>query len=94
MTGGRAPIRIDDEFVDQIAAALAERVADRLRQIDGGEDRYFDADAAGRYLGVRRKRVHDLTSAGALVPDGHDGRKPLYRKSTLDAYAQRVGRDG
>lgn len=85
-----APIRIDDEFVDHIAAVLAVRVADRLREVARDDDRYFDAEAAGRYLGLSRKRVHDLTSAGALVPDGHDGRKPLYRKSTLDAYVQGV----
>lgn len=84
----RIPIAVDDEFVDRVATVLAVRVADRLREIDAGEDRYFDAEGAGRYMGIPRKRVHDLTSAGALVPDGHDGRKPLYRKSTLDAYLQ------
>jgi hypothetical protein len=85
-----APIRIDDAFVDYIAATLAERVADRLRAVERDDDRYLDADAAGRYMGLSRKRVHDLTSTGALVPDGRDGRKPLYRKSTLDAYLQGV----
>jgi hypothetical protein len=88
MTAGHAPIRLDDEFVDRFATVLAVRVADRLRQIDAGEDRHFDAEGAGRYMGIPRKRVHDLTSAGALVADGHDGRKPLYRKSTLDAYLE------
>ncbi|MEX1142872.1 MAG: hypothetical protein WD399_07605 [Thermoleophilaceae bacterium] len=83
-----APIRIDDEFVDLIASALATRVADRLGEVERGEDRYFDADAAGRYLGIPRKRIHDLTSADALVPDGYDGRKPLYRRSSLDAYVK------
>jgi hypothetical protein len=89
VTGGHAPIRIDDEFVDHMAARLAEHVAEQLRHT--ADDRYFDAEAAGRYMGVPRKRVHDLTSAGALVPDGHDGRKPLYRKTTLDAYVQGAG---
>ncbi len=88
---GHAPIRVDDEFVDHIAAVLAVRVADRLRDVARDDDRYFDAEAAGRYLGIPRKRVHDLTSTGALVPDGHDGRKPLYRKSTLDAYVRGAG---
>jgi len=86
--GGHAPIRVDDVFVDVFAAALAAHVADRLREVELGEDRYYDADAAGRYLGIPRKRIHDLTSAGTLVPDGYDGRKPLYRQSTLDAYVQ------
>jgi hypothetical protein len=86
---GHAPIRIDDEFVGDLAERIAERVADRLHDAD--DDGYLDAEASGRYMGVPRKRVHDLTSAGALVPDGHDGRKPLYRKSTLNAYLRGEG---
>jgi hypothetical protein len=89
LTAGHASIRLDDEFVAGLAARLADHVADRLGE--QAADGYLDADAAGRYLGVPRKRIYDLTSSGALVPDGHDGRKPLYRKSRLDAYAQGAG---
>lgn len=79
-------VQIDDELVGRLAAVVADQVAGRLA--DSAHDGYLDAEAAGRYLCVPRKRIHDLTSAGALVPDGRDGRKPLYRRATLDAYAQ------
>jgi hypothetical protein len=36
--------------------------------------------------------VHDLTSARLLVPDGHDGRRPLYLRRSLDAYVRGRGR--
>lgn len=81
----RATITVSDEFVDQLAARLAAHVALQLRD-PTDHDGYLDPEAAGRYMGVSRKRVHDLTSSGVLIPDGHDGRKPLYRKRTLDAY--------
>jgi excisionase family DNA binding protein len=47
------------------------------------------ADAA-RYLGLTRKRIYDLTSMRALEPDGRDGRTPLFRRETLEAYVRRA----
>lgn len=83
---------LDDAALD----ALAERLAPRLAHLAPGPaptetDGWLTAADAAHYLGVTRKRIHDLTSARALVPDGRDGRTPLYRRSTLDAYA-RTGR--
>ena len=89
MIADRAAITISDQLVDQLAERVAHHVARRLR--DETDDGYLDPAAAAGYLGVARKRIHDLTSAGALVPDGRDGRKPLYRKHTLDAYVQSGG---
>ena len=51
-------------------------------------DGYLTPQGAAEYLGVKRKRIYDLTSARQLVPDGRDGRTPLYRRSTLDRYAR------
>lgn len=45
---------------------------------------------AARYLGVSRKRIYDLTGSRALEPDGRDGRTPLFRRGTLDAYVRRA----
>ncbi len=88
---GLPVLRADERFVEQLADTLAERVADRL-QGQGGEDGgYLTAEAAGRYVGVSRRRIHNLTSAGLLIPDGHDGRTPLYSRRTLDDYVRHGG---
>jgi hypothetical protein len=88
---GLPVLRADERFVELLAAMVAEQVAERL-QPEGEDEGYLNAEAAGRYLGVSRRRIHDLTSARLLAPDGHDGRTPLYRRRTLDEYVGR--RDG
>jgi hypothetical protein len=82
---GRPLVRVDERFVEQLAERVAGQVASRLRQRTGPKEGYLNAEAAGRYIGARRKRIHDLTSMGRLVPDGHDGRQaallpPLARR--------------
>ena len=74
-------------------AALAVKLAPYLPQprVSEGADGWLAPAAAAEYLGVGRRRVYDLKSAGALEPDGFDGRTPLWRRSTLDAYALRGG---
>ncbi len=52
---------------------------------------YLNPEAAGRYICVPRRRIHELTSAGLLTPDGYDGRTPLYRRQTLDEYVTAAG---
>ncbi len=81
-------LRVDERFVEQLAERVAGQVASRMRQRTGPDEGYLNAEAAGRFIGTTRKRIHDLTSMGRLVPDGHDGRTPLYRRDTLDAYVQ------
>ena len=93
---GLPALRADDRFVETLADALAERVVERLGgetaeghgAINGG---YLNPEAAGRYICDSRRRIHELTSAGLLVPDGRDGRTPLYRRRTLDEYVRRAG---
>jgi hypothetical protein len=89
---GLPVLRADERFVEALAATVAERVAERLQDGSADDDGYMNAEAAGRYLCVPRRRIHELTSAGLLVPDGRDGRTPLYRRRTLDEYATRAGR--
>jgi hypothetical protein len=88
---GMAVLRADERFVEALADALAERVAARLGTGDEAEEGYLDAEAAGRFIGASRRRIHELTSDGRLVPDGHDGRRPLYRRGTLEAYVKGEG---
>jgi hypothetical protein len=84
-------LRADERFVEELAGLLAERVAEALGGEGRAEEGYLDAAAAGRYLGASRKRIHDLTSGGLLVPDGHDGRRPLYLRRSLDRYVRGEG---
>jgi hypothetical protein len=89
---GLPVLRADERFVEALAGAVAEQVADRLQ--GGAEDEgYFNPEAAGRYICVSRRRIHELTSAGLLTPDGYDGRTPLYRRGTLDRYVKGEGDD-
>jgi len=76
---GLPALRADERFVEALAATVAEQVVDRLRETGEG-DGFLNPESAGRYISVSRRRIHDLTSAGQLVPDGYDGRTPLYRR--------------
>jgi len=84
---------LSDEELRRLAEALAPLLLDRLgagqEQREPVDDGYLTPDAAARYLSVSRKRIYDLTSMRALMPDGRDGRTPLFTRETLDAYVRR-----
>ncbi len=86
-------VGLDDDALDALAERLAPRLEARLGRRPaagvGAEHWMTPADAA-RYLGLTRKRIYDLTSMRALEPDGRDGRTPLFRRDTLDAYVRRA----
>jgi hypothetical protein len=84
-----AELRSDPEALAELRAALdALTPASRPTGDDGRDDGYLAPAAAARYLGISRKRVYDLTSCRAIVPDGRDGRTPLFLRATLDSYAR------
>jgi hypothetical protein len=72
-----------------LADALAERIVERLgaRSISV-DDGFLDAEGAARHLSTSRQRIHELTSSRSLRPDGYDGRRPLYRRASLDRYVE------
>ena len=88
---GLPALRADERFVEALADALAERVAELLGDERPEPEGYLDAAAAARHICAPRKRIHDLTSSGVLRPDGRDGRRPLFLRSTLDDYVRRSG---
>jgi hypothetical protein len=88
---GMPVLRADERFVEALAATVAEQVADRLHGTAAEGEGYLNPEAAGRYICVSRRRIHELTSAGLLTPDGYDGRTPLYRRQTLDEYVTAAG---
>ena len=77
--------------MEALAETVAEQVAERLRGGAAEDEGYLNPEAAARYICVSRRRIHELTSAGLLAPDGHDGRTPLYRRRTLDDYVTKAG---
>jgi hypothetical protein len=83
---------LSDEELRRLAEALAPILAQRLghQEQAPASEGYLAPDAAARYLGVSRKRIYDLTSMRVLVPDGRDGRTPLFTRATLDAYVRRT----
>lgn len=78
---------LDDQALDHLAELLRPRL-EAVRP-DEPRDGYLAPEAAAAYLGVSRKRVYDLKSAGAIEPDGYDGRTPLFSRPTLDEYVRR-----
>ena len=93
-TGRAMPVlRADERFVEALADLVAARVAELLeRDRRDEEEGYLDVEAAARRLCTSRRRIHELTSAGLLRPDGHDGRRPLFRRASLDLYVEGGGR--
>lgn len=83
-----ATIAVEVAQDPDLAAQLANALAPHLRMPERDAEGFLAPQEAAAYLGVSRKRVYDLTSARSLVPDGRDGRTPLFTRSTLDAYAR------
>jgi len=84
-------VALSDEELQRLAEALAPLIALRIPVAESAPEGYLPPQAAARYLGVSRKRIYDLTSMRALSPDGRDGRTPLFRRETLDAYVRATG---
>jgi hypothetical protein len=79
--------------VDALDDAGLELLAERLRpwlpeQAPADAGGWLNPSKAAEYLSLKVRRIYDLKSMGALEPDGYDGRTPLWRRETLDAYVR------
>jgi excisionase family DNA binding protein len=82
-------IAVTDELLEEIALRAARRVADQIAEAErNAYEGYLTPIAAAHYLGVSRQRIYQLTSARILLPDGRDGRTPLFTRETLDRYVR------
>lgn len=87
--GGSTPellVSIPAEFVDQVAA----RVAELLEQRQASPEPWVGVDEAAVHLACSRQRIYDLVREGRLEPR-RDGRRLLFRRSDLDAFLERGG---
>jgi excisionase family DNA binding protein len=75
-------------LLDELEPGDLRELADRLAPYlpHPSNEGYMNAAQAAEYIGASRQRVHDLTYSGRLPAAGHDGRKPLYRRTDLDTY--------
>ena len=78
-----------------VAIALSdedvERIAQRVASLAAGSspsDPWLSIDEAAEHLRAKPQRLYDLVSTGRLTP-AKDGRRLLFRRSTLDAYLER-----
>lgn len=81
-------IEVPESVIQDIARRVRDEVLAELRATAPVVSGYLTSRAAADYLGVSCKRIYDLKSQGAITPDGSDGKTPLYKQSTLDAYVQ------
>lgn len=49
-SSGQPVLRADERFLEALAAAIAEQVADRLRGEAAEGEGYLNSEAAGRYI--------------------------------------------
>ncbi len=82
-----AALEDEEAALDRLAKLLGPRLSRGVQTVAPAAQ-YLAPAAAAEYMGVSRKRIYDLTSTGALVPDGRDGRTPLFTRETLDAYVR------
>lgn len=76
-------VTLSDDQIAEIARQVAEFNAERE------DDSYLGYAAAAKFLGMTRKAVQRVREKGILVPDGYNGRNPLFLKSTLRAAVTR-----
>jgi excisionase family DNA binding protein len=79
-------LALTDAQIEQIAARAAELVIER-QQADASSP-WLDAAGAAEYLACSRDRVYDLVQLRRLAVH-RDGRRLLFRRADLDAYAKR-----
>lgn len=87
MSGQGVTVELPGSLVEAVAGRVVELLEQRLAPA-GADDPWMDVDQAADYLACKPQRIHDLVSLGRLSYDGRDGRRGLFRRSTLDAYVE------
>ena len=80
----------DEEAVRELAIVLAPVLLPMIATTP--EDPWLTTAEAAEHLRCKPQRVHNLKYQRRLTPDGYEGDRPLYRRSTLDAYLTGLAR--
>jgi excisionase family DNA binding protein len=83
-------LELPDQLLDDLADAVAARLAEREAQQAGRSSPWLSAEQAADYLACPISRVRKLTMTREL-PAHRDGRRVLYRREELDAYVRHGG---
>jgi excisionase family DNA binding protein len=79
-------VPLTPEVVQQLAETLYGMLAERFAQAQQApQKKYLTVQEAADYIGVKRQRIYDLTSAGRLTRL-KDGTRTLLDREEIDAY--------
>jgi excisionase family DNA binding protein len=87
LMGAHGVVSFDDEFVDELAGRIAERL--KLTSGDGVAG-FVDVDGAAQFLACPRSRIYALVSA-RRIPHHRDGSRLLFDLTELRDYVHRGG---
>jgi hypothetical protein len=75
------------EGLEAVVAGLVQEAVDQALVVRA-DNRPMDSEAAGEYLGVSRRRIHDLVNEGKLPRRSEGpGCKLWFTRADLDEYA-------
>jgi excisionase family DNA binding protein len=80
-------VSFDDEFIDELAGRIAERLGlGGVDEVDG----FLDVNGAATFLACPRSRIYALVSA-KRIPHHRDGSRLLFDRCELRDFVQRGG---
>jgi excisionase family DNA binding protein len=87
LRGGERP-KLAVEVPQAVIEAVARRAAAIvIEQQSAAVSPWLSTEQAAEYLAAKPSRIHDLVALGKLAPR-RDGRRLLFRRDELDAYAE------
>ena len=93
MHSDEAPVslHLPASVIEAIAARVAPRVAELLRSEGSpSASEFLSVEEAAELMRSTPGRVRNLISAGELVPDAHNGRRPLFSRVQVRAWMKTV----
>jgi Helix-turn-helix domain len=77
-------LTLPPEALNELAELVADKVTERQ---PAPAEPFLDTNAAAVHLSTKPQRIYELVHKGILDPDGRDGKRLLFRRESLDAYA-------
>ena len=87
------PVKVEEDFIDAMAAAVAERVVCVLPKklvMPKEDDIIFNVAELAKYLGVSNSWIHQRT-AKREIPHIKAGQRLMFKKKDIDAWLDSQG---